>query len=164
VATAAAACYAPAPPTGAPCGTNATCPAGLVCSLATNTCEREGAPLGDAPLEDGPLVDAPIDAPSIDAPASPYAYRRRITIKNNTNAALPVGFTIRVLVPTLPLLVQAMKVRLDYADLRVIADTGSTDRNRIVDPIGGPAPTSVSFALATAIPAMATSNEYSLYY
>jgi len=55
-----AACYAPNPQPGAPCASG-VCPTGLVCSAATNTCERTAT---DA---SGPTIDARvIDAASID--------------------------------------------------------------------------------------------------
>lgn len=57
-----AGCYSPAPPAGAPCGTNASCPAPLVCSPATATCEQTAVP-----------VDAGLDAPAdvaVDGPPS----------------------------------------------------------------------------------------------
>jgi hypothetical protein len=81
-----AACYKPTPPAGSPCGSS-PCPAPLVCSPASQTCEavavdaaagRDAPVLGDAlPPGDGPItVDAPLDAatvvdgppPMIDAP------------------------------------------------------------------------------------------------
>jgi hypothetical protein len=158
-------CYAPSPPTGAPCGDNTECPAGLVCSPATRTCEvtavepadaAGGDAAGDAPV----LADAP---PGSDAPASPFLYRRRISI--TATAALPAGLTIRVpLGQTLATLVQQSKVRADFADLRIIGDGALGERDRIVDPPNGPAPAAVSFSLAQPIAAGDTSTDYALYY
>lgn len=120
--------------------------------------------MGDAPLADQ-MIDASIDAPpGVDAPVSPYAYRRRITITNTSSVTLPVGFTIRVPFPALGPLVAAQKVRIDYRDLRVIADGAASENHRIVDGIGGPAPSAVSFALTKAIPAGTSSMDYALYY
>ena len=70
IATVVAGCYSPQPQTGTPCPTG-VCPDPLVCSPATNTCERS-ATAADAPTShDAPLaIDAPVDArpPMIDAP------------------------------------------------------------------------------------------------
>ena len=52
-----AGCYAPAPPAGAPCNDGDACPAPLVCSPATHTCERTAVP-----------ADASVDTPTIDGP------------------------------------------------------------------------------------------------
>lgn len=53
-----AGCYDPAPQAGSPCADGGRCPSGLVCSPATQTCEREAQPTVDAPSADaGP--DAP---------------------------------------------------------------------------------------------------------
>jgi hypothetical protein len=52
-----AGCYAPAPPAGAPCNDGDTCPAPLVCSPATHTCERTAV-----------TADAAIDTRAIDGP------------------------------------------------------------------------------------------------
>jgi hypothetical protein len=103
------------------------------------------------------------DMQVIDVPVSEYAYRQRITIKNNSTTAMEKGFTIRVLLPSLSLLIAAQKVQLDADDLRVIGDMAG-EVHRIVDPIGGPAPSGLSFELAASIPAGATSTEYALYY
>lgn len=55
------ACYQPAPPNGAPCGPGNSCPGPLVCSPATQTCERMAVPIGDAAIDtrtiDGPPGD-----------------------------------------------------------------------------------------------------------
>ena len=60
VVTLLAACYAPSPATGVPCGNGDACPDPLVCAPATRTCERTvGAE----------LPDAEIDAQAIDATA-----------------------------------------------------------------------------------------------
>jgi hypothetical protein len=147
-----AGCYAPSPPPGAPC-VDGVCPTGLVCSPATNTCER------DAVNRDGGNDDAPIDAP--DASVSQYRYRRRITIQNNAAAQLATGYTVRLpLLTTLAMLVADGKVEADYADLRVIGDAG--ERDRIVD--GTPAPPALSFSLAAPINGNTTNQTYYLYY
>lgn len=152
-----AGCYGPSPPAGAPC-IDGVCPSGLVCSPATNTCERD-AVNADARVDDSSIADAPIDAP--DAQVSQYLYRRRITIQNNATAPLPTGFTVRVpLGGTLATLVSAGKVKADYSDLRVIGDAG--DRDRIVD--SSPAPGAVSFALSQPIAGNTTNQTYYLYY
>ncbi len=151
-----AGCYDPRPPAGAPCA-NGVCPTGLVCSPATQTCERSAS---DARPRDTP-VDAPRD--TIDADLSLYRYRRRITI--STTAQLPAGFTIRLaLAPLLATLVAEGKVAADFSDLRVIGDGTLGERDRIVDPPGGPAPAAASFSLVQAIPAATTSTDYALYY
>ncbi|NVB76982.1 MAG: hypothetical protein HOV81_01185 [Kofleriaceae bacterium] len=65
-------CYSPQPPAGAPCPDGA-CPDGLVCSPATQTCERRAVDAGahDATPGDGRLADASIDAAiAVDAPTS----------------------------------------------------------------------------------------------
>jgi hypothetical protein len=151
-AAALAACYAPAPPSGAPCN-DGVCPTGLVCSPATRTCEttstgRDGG--GDA-----------IDAP--DAMTAPFKYRRRVTIANTSTAVLGTGYTIRVpLGATLQQLIDANKVRADHADLRVMRDGAMDERNRIVDT--SPAPVAINFSVAQPIPAGATDTSYYVYY
>lgn len=148
-------CYAPSPQPGAPCA-NSRCPQGLVCSPATNTCEREAI--------DAAVIDAPIDAPVIDVMPSAFAYRRRISIQNTSATALPVGFTIRIpLGATLQALIDEGKLRSDLADLRVIGDTLG-ERDRIVDPPDGPAAAAVWFSLAEPLAAGATTTDYALYY
>lgn len=64
-------CYSPQPSPGAPCPDGA-CPTGLVCSPATQTCERQAL---DASVDGLPLVDARVDA-RLDAPIDgpPDAY------------------------------------------------------------------------------------------
>lgn len=59
-----AGCYAPVPPAGAPCNDGDVCPAPLVCSPATHTCDRTAMP-ADAHEDDAP-VDGPIDGPPSD--------------------------------------------------------------------------------------------------
>ena len=136
-------CYAPNPKAGSPCP-DGVCPAGLVCSPASHTCELTA-------------VDAMTDA----APPS-FQYRRRITIENGATSALPSGFTIRLALATvLPSLVAQGKARSDLADVRIIGDTLG-ERNRIID--AAPAPVAASFSLAQLIAAGATNTEYALYY
>jgi hypothetical protein len=131
------------------------CPSGWTCDTATNTCAR--SPGGD---------DAAIDAPSgpmDSAMPAAFKYRRRITIK--TTPMLPAGFTIRVpLDATLGQLVGQGKVLPNYSDLRVIGDGALDERDRIIDPPGGPAPVALSFSLAAPIAAGVTDTEYALYY
>jgi hypothetical protein len=147
-------CYAPKPPTGAPCPDGA-CPTGLVCSPATQTCELQSTEVPDA------AVERPADA----ATPAAFRYRRPISIHNAAATALPAGFTIRVaLGSTLAALVQQGKVKADLSDLRVIGDGAIGERERIVDPAGGPIPAAVSFALQAPIAAGATSTAYALYY
>jgi hypothetical protein len=147
-------CYAPKLSTGAPCP-DGLCPAGLVCSPATMTCERTAVA---AP-------DAAIDAPADGAAPNVFGYRRRITIHNTAAAALPTGFTIRLPVgQALASLVQQGKANADLSDLRVVGDGSLGERDRIIDPAGGPAPPAVSFSLQAPIAAGAISTEYALYY
>jgi hypothetical protein len=147
-------CYEPRTPAGVVCP-DGHCPTGFVCVASTQTCEREGT--------GGPGMDAAVDA-AVDARTSAYAYRRRITIQNGA-AALPAGYTIRVVLgPTLGALVADGKVKADLGDLRLIGDGVIGERDRIVDPVAGPAPPAVSFSLQAPIAAGATSNEYALYY
>ncbi len=147
-------CYGAKAPAGAPCAPDGSCPAGLVCSPASNTCEVTAV---DAPR----MIDArPIDA----APPPPLAYRRRITIHNASTAALPAGFTIRLaLGTTRTTLHQQGKVRSDLADLRVIGDGALGERDRIVDS-AAPTPAAVSFSLVAPIDPGATDTSYALYY
>ncbi len=58
VAAAAAACYDPSPPEGAPCSTGGDCPSGLFCD-GTGRCTRTPADAGDG-------TDAPADGPAAD--------------------------------------------------------------------------------------------------
>ena len=159
VAALLAGCYSPQPHAGAPCP-DGYCPTGLVCSPATMTCETSATPISDAPI----MIDAAVDAfVPIDANTSLWAYRSRITIVNNATTALPTGFSIRVPLPNLATLVSQNKVKADFSDLRVIGDTMG-ERDRIIDPPGGPAPVALTFSLAGSIAAGATSTEYALYY
>ena len=59
VVTLLAACYAPSPDAGAPCGDGRACPDPLVCAPATNTCERT---LGDLPDAAVAIDTLPLDA------------------------------------------------------------------------------------------------------
>jgi len=59
-----AGCYSPAAPAGSPCGTSDSCPAPLVCSPATHTCEHTAVP-ADARDDDAP-ADVAIDGPPTD--------------------------------------------------------------------------------------------------
>jgi hypothetical protein len=157
-----AGCFAPVPPAGAPCP-DGVCPRGLVCSPASQTCERIAIDAAHEIPEDA-AADAASDA-GIDAPASAYLYRRRITIQNAATTALPAGFTIRLtLGTTIATLLAEGKVKADLSDLRVIGDGSLGERDRIVDPATGPAPPAVSFSLVVPIAAGATSTDYALYY
>jgi hypothetical protein len=152
-------CYSPSPHPGAPCA-DGKCPAGLVCAPATQTCETsaiDAASGGDA-MRDANTQDAAPDA------AKAFLYRRRLTIHNTSTMVLPVGFTIRVTIPTLGSMVQQGKIQGSYADLRVIGDGSISERDRIVDPAGGPAPSAVSFSLAESLAAGGTTSQYALYY
>ena len=151
------ACYSPSPQPGAPCA-DGRCPRPLVCSPATNTCERDAV---DAASIDAPI---PIDAPVPDVMPSAFAYRRQLTITNTSNTALPAGFTIRVApgAMALPDLVAMGKLRSDFADLRVIG-TVAGERDRIID-VGGVAPTALWFSLASPLAAGAATTDYSIYY
>lgn len=134
-----------------------------MCSPATNTCETT-AVLADAP--DDSSVDAPADAAAdsmVDAPASPYAFRRRITVTNSSGATMPAGFTIRVRLD-LGALVTGGKARSDLADVRVIGDGSVGERDRIVDPPGGPAPMAIHFPLATSLAPGASTSVFAIYY
>src|SRR5690349_1425180 len=154
-----AGCYSPQPHAGAPCP-DGYCPTGLVCSPATMTCETSATPISDAPI----MIDAAVDAfVPIDADTTTYMYRRRITIVNSSSTALPTGFSIRVPLGPLATLVSSGKAKADFSDVRVIGDTMG-ERDRIIDPPGGPAPVALTFSLAGSIAAGATSNEYALYY
>jgi hypothetical protein len=148
-------CYSPAPPTGAPCP-DGLCPDGLVCSPATRTCEHVGVPVDGA-------IDVPFDAsPGIDTPTSPFKFRRRLSIKNGSNATLPIGFTLRITGPSVTSIFA--KAKPDLSDVRVIGDGVLGERHRVVDPASGPAPAAISFALAEPIAAGATTTAYAVYY
>jgi hypothetical protein len=88
---AAAGCYSPHPQPGAPCG-DGTCPAGLVCSPATQTCELEAI---DAAVDDAP-PDSPADA-TIDAPA-PTAH----LVQQNVGSSALVASQLSIVLPNLP--------------------------------------------------------------
>jgi len=147
-------CYAPNPQPGSPC-LNGRCPTPLVCSPATETCERMAV--------DAAEIDAPPDAQVIDVPVSAYMFKRTITIENMSTSTMPVGFTIRVPMPGLATLVSQGKVRSDFADLRVIG-TAAGERDRIVDPPGGQTAAAVWFSLASPLAAGAATTDYALYY
>ena len=60
-------CYAPDPAAGAPCAAGGTCPEGLVCSPASQTCERTAVDARVDAIRDSAVTardapDAPIDA------------------------------------------------------------------------------------------------------
>jgi len=152
-----AGCYGPSVHAGSPCSVNEPCPAGLVCSPASQTCELTAA------ASDGGVDDGHPDVPP-DVQLGAFRYRRRLTIKNGSTTQLPEGFAIRVkLGSTLASLVAAGKVNADYSDLRVIGDV-TGERDRIVDPAAGPAPPAITFALAHPLDAGATTLDYALYY
>jgi len=160
-----AGCYAPQPPAGAPCPDGA-CPSGLVCSPITQTCERtpgerdaDIAHLDARPDTSNILIDAAIDTP----PPPPFAYRRQITIVNQSISALATGYTIRVPLGTLlGQLVSQGKVKADYSDLRIALDQVTGERNRIIDT--APAPVAVNFSLGQSIAAGTMNQTYYLYY
>ena len=156
-----AGCYSPTLPTGAPC-TNGVCPRGLVCSPATTTCELAAVDR-DAAIDVAldMAFDAPADA-AIDAPASPYSFRRRVTITNVSGGTMPTGYSIRVRLD-LGALVGGGKARSDLADVRVIHDTVG-ERDRIIDAPGAQAPVAVNFALASPLAAGASTSAYAIYY
>jgi hypothetical protein len=127
-----------------------------VCSPATMTCEVT------AVSADAGNPDAPPDV-AVDADTTTYRHRRRITIRNNSSATMPAGFTIDVPFAALGNLVTTGKVKTDFSDLRVIGDTVG-ERDRVVDPPSGPAPVAIHFSLGASIAAGATSTEYAVYY
>jgi hypothetical protein len=143
-------CYDPSAPAGAPCPDN-LCPSGLVCSPATMTCEHEAV--------------AP-DAMTVPPPdATAVRYRRRIAIYNGAATALPVGFTIRVLMPaTLSGMLEQRKIKADFSDLHVIGAGTIGERDRIIDAGTGVAPAAVSFALQAPIDPGTINTDYALYY
>ncbi len=153
-------CYSPRPPAGAPCA-NGQCPSGLVCAPATQTCELSANPI-DAPRGPDAPPDVRADA-NVDANTATFMHRRRITIQNTSSSTLPAGFTITVPFSPLATLVSGSKVKADFSDLRVIGDTVG-ERDRIIDPPGGPAPVAIHFSLGTPIAANTTSMEYAIYY
>jgi hypothetical protein len=150
-------CYSPRPPAGAPCPDH-VCPAPLVCSPATGTCEISAI---DASGPDAP-PDVAADA-NVDANTATFKHRRRITIHNGSSSTMPAGFTITVPFAPLASLVTTGAVKADFSDLRVIGDTVG-ERDRIVDPPAKPTPVAISFSLGTPIAAGATSTEYAIYY
>jgi hypothetical protein len=150
-------CYSPRPPAGAPCP-DGVCPTGLVCSPATQTCELTAT---DARSPDAP-PDVAEDA-NVDADTATFKHRRRISIHNLSNQAMPAGFTITVPFQPLANLVSTGAVKADFSDLRIIGDSVG-ERDRIIDPPGGPAPVAISFSLGVPIAAGATSTEYAIYY
>lgn len=110
--------------------------------------------------------DAPPDVAedaNVDADTATFKHRRRITIHNSSGAMLPAGFTITVPFAPLASLVSLAKVNADFSDLRIIGDTVG-ERDRIIDPPGGPAPVAIHFSLGTPIAGGGTSTEYAIYY
>ncbi len=55
-------CYAPHPPSGAPCGAGDACPEGLVCSPSSQTCELVAIDASSGALDTASAPDAPADA------------------------------------------------------------------------------------------------------
>jgi hypothetical protein len=88
-----AGCYSPHPQPGAPCA-NGTCPDGLVCSQATQTCELTAIDAPAAPQDAAP--DVAVDAPMIDAPL-PTAQ----LVQQNVNYAA-LGQQVSVVLANLP--------------------------------------------------------------
>lgn len=149
-------CYSPHPPAGAPCP-DGVCPTGLVCSPVTRTCE---AHVVDASTDGAP--DARPDA-NVDANISTFRHRQRLTIKNLSAQEMPAGMTVSVPFTALATLVSAGKAKADFSDVRVIGDTVG-ERDRIIDPPGGPAPVAIHFSLGVPLAANTTSTEYAIYY
>jgi hypothetical protein len=85
-------CYAPEPRPGAPC-TNGTCPQGLACSPATDTCEREAIAKPDGAVADAKPDDAAADAPDAAATAA--------LVHQQTSYAASAA-TLSVTLPTTP--------------------------------------------------------------
>ncbi|HSN29017.1 MAG TPA: hypothetical protein VLT45_22170 [Kofleriaceae bacterium] len=148
-------CYSPHPQAGAPCPDN-VCPTGLVCSPATHTCEITGQ------TADASTPDAVPDA-NVDADISTFRHRRRLTIRNLSTQEMPAGMTVSVPFSVLSTLVSTGKAKADFSDVRVIGDSVG-ERDRIIDPPGGPAPVIINFSLGAPIAANATSTEYAIYY
>ncbi len=149
-------CYSPHPQAGAPCP-DGVCPTGLVCSAVTHTCELHAA---DASIDGAP--DAMPDA-NVDADISTFLHRRRLTIRNLSSQEMPAGMTVSVPFTELANLVSAGKAKADFSDVRIIGDNVG-ERDRIIDPPGGPAPVMINFSLGVPIAANATSTEYAIYY
>jgi len=115
---------------------------------------------------DARTPDAPPDVAedaNVDADTTTFKFRRRITIHNTSGSTMPAGFTITVPFSPLANLVSTGKVKADFSDLRIIGDTVG-ERDRIVDPPGGPAPVAIHFSLGVPITAGGTSTEYAIYY
>jgi Domain of unknown function (DUF2341) len=124
-----------------------------------------GADMAGADLTPLPDLTAPRDLtplPDLACTAGarcPYAYRRRITITNGGGTTLPLGFTVRIPLPTL-----TGKVRNDFNDLRVFTDVPNQERDRIVDAAPpGQSPAAWISLGATIAPAVGDNN-YWLYY
>ncbi len=113
------ACFAPNPPTGAPCG-DGKCPSPLVCSPATDTCERVAQSTIDAPPGD----DAPADVLVIDAVDAPPG-----TPDAAIDAQLCYGVGFAMVCPTVavtsPLTVTANETIDTTTSSRCIAYTGT---------------------------------------
>ncbi len=113
-----------------------------------------------APDDGGVVVDlAPQDllAPSCDAFACVYAYRRRVTVTNDSASALAAGYTIRVPIDNTII----TKLRADVADLRIFGAT--TERDRLFDAAPPGQSPALWFALEDAL-APSSSVDYWLYY
>lgn len=83
-------CYAPSAQPGAACA-NGQCPEGLVCSPATDTCERMAVTAPDARTIDAPPADAPPDA------VPPTA-----TLIQQATNSVPIGAMLSATLPAAP--------------------------------------------------------------
>lgn len=141
------ACFAPNPPTGAPCGGNGTCPAPLVCSPTTGTCERTEQIAIDAAATD--------DAPrNIDAPPGPRDAPPDAAIDAAIDAQLCFGIGLVMVCPTAPItspLTTVTETIDTTTSSRCIAYTGTAPGSLCV--IAG---TSVSIPVGTTLRAVGT--------
>ncbi len=94
IAIGVAGCFTPQPPRGSPCATS-PCPAGLVCSPATQTCELDPVAVDARPAPDG-MADAPIDARGLDAAPATAVLVQQIT------RHVEVGASLSATLPSVP--------------------------------------------------------------
>jgi hypothetical protein len=100
VTVALAGCFSPAPHAGVPCSASGECPAGLVCDMSTNRCERSASEVDASPTTDGPMIDmasidgsidAPIDAPPPEPFVAEYLFDDSLEDENGSHDASAVG-------------------------------------------------------------------------
>ncbi len=94
-----------------------------------------------------------------------WRYRRQVTVENNTTGALPVGYSVKLVLDTAGL-VGGGKLRADGNDLRVVWDNGGTlvELDRVAETAFNAPDTEIWFKTQASIPGSGSDGDYYIYY